>query len=217
MKYFKTTCLSLASISVGLFIAINGPTLPTLAYNLRVSIESISCVVTARGFGYLLGSIVVRSLMSIYCCLVLCFFSSIGSLVVPFVNYVSLLAAALSTAGFAMGFLDTVVYVLCLQIWGDKSGPRLQTLNFFYAVGTFVAPFIAIDFIMDTNVDITFSKNRTSLSDISVNATVQDSFPINSENFSVYPHPKHAAVKYAFVISSVFALLISLFSFSCIL
>jgi len=213
MKYFKTACLCLAFASVGLFIAIIGPTLPTLAYNLHVSIESISYVITARGFGYLIGSILsgfVYDKFNINLLLFAALFlTSIGSLVVPFVNHVALLAVALSTAGFAMGFLDTAGNVLCLQIWGDKSGPYMQTLHFFFSIGTALAPFSSVAFIMDANADLVFTSSQTSVTDIPSNATTQNTLLVTA-NYSLGTHQKHTAVKYAFIISSLFALGVSL-------
>ena len=209
MKYFKTVCLSLAFASVGLFIAIIGPTLPTLAYNLHVTIESISYVITARGFGYLFGSILSGLIYDKFNVYLLMFgallLTSIGSLIVPFVNYVSLLAAALSTAGFAMGFLDTAGNVLCLQIWGDKSGPYMQTLHFFFSIGTAFAPFFSVAFIMDANMDLNLPPNITSVSIIN---TTKHS--LTTADYSLKSHSKHTAVKYAFIISSLFAFFVSI-------
>ena len=213
MKYFKTACLCLAFASLGLFLAMIGPTLPTLAYNLQVSIESISYVITVRGFGFLLGSIVsgfIYEKFNVHLLLFgALFLASIGSLVVPFVNYVPLLAAALSTAGFAMGFLNTAGNVLCLQLWGDKSGPYMQTLHFFFSIGTVLAPFSSVAFIMDANVDVVINNEQTLPSAIPLSATTSHSNSISS-NYSLGPHPKHTAVRYAFIISSLFTLLVSL-------
>ena len=213
-KYFKTACLSLAFTSLGLFIAIIGPTLPTLAYNLHVSIDSISYVITARGFGYLVGSILSGLIYSKFDVHLMMFgallLTAVGAIAVPFVSYVGLLAFALSTAGFSMGFLDTAGNVLCLQIWGEKSGPYMQTLHFCFAIGTALAPFFSVAFIMDANI----AQNTTgteSLNSIQVfKNTTDDVDAFVTPNYTSEIHQKHNAVKYAFILCSVFCLLVSL-------
>ena len=211
VKYFKTVCLSLAFLSVGLFIAIIGPTLPTLAYNLFVDIESISYVLTARGFGYLLGSIISGLIYNKFDVHLMMFFAliltSVGAVVVPFVSYVSLLALALSSAGLSMGFLDTAGNVVCLQTWGDKSGPFMQTLHFSFAVGTTLAPFVAVPFIMSSNSTLSASSNHflnsTPLATMTV--TINNATAING-----FQHLKFYPVTYAFVVCGVFSLIVSI-------
>ena len=201
LKYCITLCVSLAFLSIGLFIALIGPTLPTLAFNLHVSIESISYVITARGFGYLLGTItsgLIYEKINIHIMLFAALsLTAVGSVASPLVNQVELLALSLTTAGFAMGFLDTAGNVLCLETWGDKSGPFMQTLHFFFAVGTTLSPFVAMPFIMETNT--VKAQNSSSLGFFSNDSVIETS----NEN-------KHFSVVYAFVVCSVLCSLIAL-------
>lgn len=206
IRYCITICLSLAFLAVGLFIALIGPTLPTLAYNLHVDIDSISYVLTARGFGYLIGTIIsglIYKKFNIHRMMfVTLLVTAIGSVSAPLVNHVELLAMSLFTAGFAMGFLDTAGNVLCLQTWGEKSGPFMQTLHFSFAVGTTLSPVVAMPFIMNANVT---NAPNVSRSNLHLNST--SGIKSLSENPSLN---KHFAVVYAFVICAAFCAIIAI-------
>ena len=158
LNYFKTFSLSLACLSLGLCIAVIGPTIPTLAYNLQVHIKSLSFILLSRAAGYLFGSIVGGIIygkfdphLMIFLALVL---TAVGTVIIPYLNLVVYVAIAISTVGVSMGFLDTAGNVMCLQIWGEKAAPFLQAFHFSFALGTTMAPLLAMPFIMEVNADI---------------------------------------------------------------
>ncbi|XP_078487668.1 sodium-dependent glucose transporter 1-like [Ciona intestinalis] len=168
MKYVKTACLCLAFLCLGLIIALPGPALPTLAYNLGVEINSISVIFTARAIGYLAGSIVSGFLhgkldayrMIGFALLV----TSAAFAGAPFFLSIILLAIAMSSVGVSMGFLDTGGNVLCLEIWGDESGPYIQSLHFSFALGATTAPLLIMEVVHNNttqNMSVTQSYNFT--------------------------------------------------------
>nr|CAB3258868.1 sodium-dependent glucose transporter 1-like [Phallusia mammillata] len=172
MQYAKTICLCLGFLALGVAIALPGPTLPTLAYNMNYTIMGISFVLPARAVGYLFGSILsgmvlnkLNQQLMIFSSL---FVSSIGLVLVPWVKAV-LLGVVMSSIGVSMGFLDTGGNVMCLRIWGEKkSEPFMQMLHFSFALGATAAPLIAQPFILDlSNSSLANNVSTTSETQIS--------------------------------------------------
>ena len=205
IKFFKTLCLCMGFFSLGLCVAVIGPTMPTLAYNLQVHISTLSFIVPARAAGYLLGSIVSGLIYEKFDSNLLIFFSvfttACGTLVIPFFNHVVLIAIAMCIVGVTMGFLDTAGNVMCLQTWGDNSGPYLQSLHFSFAIGTTVAPLVAFPFIMKVDDD-----NMNSMANTETSST--NSFTIESSTiFTVFE--RFYSVSYVFICCAVIGLMVS--------
>ena len=208
LKIFQSTCLALAFLALGLYIAMFGPTLPTLSHNLQVQIDTMSYILPGRAAGYLSGSIIsgliydkVDHHLMMFCSLSV---SAIGILLIPYMNHVVAVAVIMCFVSLSTGFLDTAGNVMCLQIWGNKSGPFLQALHFFFALGTTIAPLLAIPFIMDVE-----HKNK---SDQVLNATNKNETAIMSVNDSLRTDAleKFHPVVYAYFICAVFTGLIAL-------
>ncbi|XP_022105943.1 sodium-dependent glucose transporter 1A-like [Acanthaster planci] len=159
----RTLALCAAFLSLGLAIAVLGPTLVALKDQLAVSLPKISYVFVGRSIGYLAGSVVGGvtfewfhpSLLMAVSLLA----SGIGLIVAPFCHTLWILAAVISVVGLAMGALDTGANVVCLRLWGKRSSPFLQALHFCFAVGAFLAPLLAAPFIP---TDIILATNRTA-------------------------------------------------------
>ena len=195
-KYFKTVCVSLAFLSLGLYVAVIGPTLPTLAYNLQVHIDTMAYIIPARAVGYLAGSIVSGLVYKRFDPHLLLFISlfaiAAGTVFVPYLNSVIYLAVIMTTVSISTGFLDTSGNVMCLQIWGEKSGPFLQTLHFAFALGTTLAPLLAMPFIMEVQ-------------DQESQASVTSSYKMWSPNATSESPPveKFYLVSYAYIVCAV--------------
>ncbi|XP_039249153.2 sodium-dependent glucose transporter 1B-like [Styela clava] len=200
MRYFKTACLTAAFFVLGLCIALLGPSLPTLAHNLNTLDENLSFIVTARGCGYLIGSLLCALLfkrMNEYFLIAICLFlTALGNFAVPFMPQIALLAIAVLVAGTSMGILDTGGNVLCLSLWGTESEPWMQTLHFFFAFGATLSPMLAKPFIMESVLADHTTNSSTITPDTSTNAVIaaEDSFPL---------------VAWAFIIAATLALLVS--------
>nr|XP_002122926.3 sodium-dependent glucose transporter 1-like [Ciona intestinalis] len=209
MKYVKTACLCLAFLCLGLIIALPGPALPTLAYNLGVDIKPISVIFTARAIGYLSGSIISGFLHGKLDAYKMIGFSllltSAGFAGAPFFPSVVLLAIAMSTMGVSMGFLDTGGNVLCLEIWGDDSGPYMQSLHFSFALGATTAPLLAQPFIMEVIHNNDTTKNMTSVTQSYNFTPATETPPTLPTPDSGIPH-----VAWAFIICAIMTLIMAL-------
>ncbi|XP_071956105.1 sodium-dependent glucose transporter 1A-like isoform X2 [Antedon mediterranea] len=150
-RLIKTLFLCGAFMSVGLCIAVLGPTLPFLESQTGSTPSQIVYVFLGRGFGYFIGSIMtgcmfemLNPLMFIGICLATCTFSLCF---IPTASDVSLVMFLFVFIGLAMGSLDTGANVVCLRLWGKRSPPFMQALHFSFAVGALLAPLMVKPFL----------------------------------------------------------------------
>ena len=123
-----------------------GPTLPSLAANTQTSLASISLLFTAHSLGYLLSAIsggrlydrlpghavLVSSLLVTSAILAL----------VPLIPELWLLVIILLVSGAATGTLDIGGNTLLVWVHGERVGPFMNSLHFFFGVGAVSAPII---------------------------------------------------------------------------
>ncbi|XP_070545229.1 sodium-dependent glucose transporter 1A-like [Ptychodera flava] len=156
----KTFMLYFAFFSLGSCNAVVGPSLPDFQSQVRESLQKTSFVFTARSAGYLIGSVVGGACFDRYENQLLLALCSLGAAIfgvlVAFSNTFALLISIIAIWGFFSGFQETGINFACVKIWKD-SGPWIQGLNFFYAVGGTVAPLIAGPFLTSS-----ISVNSTS-------------------------------------------------------
>ena len=137
--YFLFICLGLDS-------AIIGPTLPALAEQTASRLGQMGLLFLAGAIGYTLGTMVggrvfdrVRGhpVLGIaqLCAAVLIFF-------IPLAPWLWLLLAILVCKGFAEGFVNTGANTLLVWTHGDKVGPFMNGLHFFFGLGAFLSPFL---------------------------------------------------------------------------
>jgi FHS family Na+ dependent glucose MFS transporter 1 len=153
LKYAITACECLGFFTVGLILALLGPTLLDLADNTGSSVAEIARAFTARSVGYFLGSVAGGKLFDSHfssTCLLLAGalgLATIGTFFAPLTTSLTALCFIVSLQGIAMGVLDTGGNVLLLKLWGAACGPYLQTLHASFGVGAFVSPFVAQAYI----------------------------------------------------------------------
>ncbi|XP_071957030.1 sodium-dependent glucose transporter 1-like [Antedon mediterranea] len=161
-RILKTVILFSSFISLGLAVAILGPTIPNLILQVGTGYSQLSFIFLTRGFGYMVGAVVAGFLIERFNPFRLLGFSlalcAIAMVLMPAVKSLQFLILLFILAGFAMGCLDTGGNVMCIQIWGPQSAPYMQALHFSFAIGALVAPLLAKPFI-----DIPFSGNATAL------------------------------------------------------
>jgi MFS transporter, FHS family, Na+ dependent glucose transporter 1 len=137
--YFLFICLGLDS-------AVIGPTLPALADQTASRLGQMGLLFLAGAIGYTLGTMVggrvfdqVRGhpVLGIaqLCAAVLIFF-------IPLAPWLWLLLAILVCKGFAEGFVNTGANTLLVWTHGDKVGPFMNGLHFFFGLGAFLSPFL---------------------------------------------------------------------------
>jgi FHS family Na+ dependent glucose MFS transporter 1 len=133
-------------ICLGLDSAIIGPTLPALADQTASRLGQMGLLFLAGAIGYTLGTMVggrvfdrVRGHPVLgsaqLCAAVLIFF-------IPLAPWLWLLLAILVCKGFAEGFVNTGANTLLVWTHGDKVGPFMNGLHFFFGLGAFLSPFL---------------------------------------------------------------------------
>ncbi|XP_053384560.1 uncharacterized protein LOC123537019 [Mercenaria mercenaria] len=150
-KLTKTICLSLGFLVLGLCVAIPGPTLLDLEDQVKATTFEMMIVFASRSLGYLLGALLGGVLFDcfdkqllLFCTLLV---SSVATVAIPWSLTLVVMATMFALQGITMGALDTGGNVFCIQLWGKKNPPYIQTLHFAFGIGAFVAPLLAKPFL----------------------------------------------------------------------
>jgi FHS family Na+ dependent glucose MFS transporter 1 len=142
-------------ITLGGTMAISGPALPWLAKNTGSRIDQISIIFVATSLGYMLGSLLsgraidripghrIQALTLLM--IALCAAS------VPVLHSLWFLVAVLFLLGTFQGALDVGCNTLLTWTHGDKVGPFMNGLHFFFGLGTFLAPLIFARVVLASN------------------------------------------------------------------
>lgn len=133
-------------ICLGLDVAILGPTLPALAGQTRASLGQMGLLILVGSIGAMLGTLVsgrifdrrrghpVLGVAQLAAAILLA--------LMPFVPWFWLLVAVVACKGLAQGFVNTGANTLLVWTHGEKSGPFMNGLHFFFGLGAFLAPFL---------------------------------------------------------------------------
>ena len=127
-------------------MALSGPALPWLAQHTNSRLDQISAIFVASSFGYLVGSLIGGQVYDRFeghriQALALLLISMSAALV-PVLHSLWFLVAILFLLGIFQGGLDVGCNTLLTWIHGEKVGPFMNGLHFFFGVGSFVAPLI---------------------------------------------------------------------------
>lgn len=135
----------------GLGVAITGPTLPALAGQTGVSLGTVGFLFLTGSGGYTLGTLVsgrvydrarghlVLGIAQVFSA---CMLASI-----PFAPSFWLLAAASVLRGIADGFMNTGANTLLSWTHGERVGPFMNALHFFFGLGAFLSPLLVAQLI----------------------------------------------------------------------
>lgn len=158
-KLTRTICLSLGFLVLGLCVAIPGPTLLDLEDQVKATTFEMMIVFASRSFGYLLGALLGGVLFDcfdkqllLFCTLLV---ASIATIAIPWSLTLVVMATMFALQGVTMGALDTGGNVFCIQLWGKKNPPFIQTLHFAFGIGAFIAPLLAKPFLSSTALNTT--------------------------------------------------------------
>ena len=133
-------------ICLGLGAAITGPTLPALAEQTHTHLGQMGLLFLAGSIGYTIGTFVsgrvfdrlrghpVMGIAQLFVA-VLIFF-------IPLTPWFWVLLAILACTGFANGFINTGANALLVWTHGEKVGPFMNGLHFFFGLGAFLSPFL---------------------------------------------------------------------------
>jgi FHS family Na+ dependent glucose MFS transporter 1 len=153
-KLITTIAYYLSFIIMGATTAASGPSLPTLAENTSSGLDRISLIFVFGPLGYLIGSyfggrafdrIPGHKVMS-----GILLTLGVASALIPIANTLSALLVFMFLSGLATGMLDVGCNILLLWTHGEKAGPFLNGLHFFFGVGSFGAPLLLAKILLST-------------------------------------------------------------------
>jgi FHS family Na+ dependent glucose MFS transporter 1 len=146
LPYIATTAYYLSFIILGLTTAVSGPSIPTLAEHTSSGLDRISLIFIFSSLGYIAGSyfggraydripghkLMVATLLAM----------AIALTLIPISRSLEMLLFAMFISGLASGILDVGCNILIMWTHGEKAGPFLNGLHFFFGVGSLIAPFL---------------------------------------------------------------------------
>ncbi len=133
-------------VALGLAYAVLGPTLTDLAANVGADLTRVAYVLSARGLGYLVGSLVGGRLYDtikgnpVMAGALLA--AAAVLLAMPFVSVLWLLIGLAFLLGAFLGAVDVGGNTLLVWLHRDKVGPYMNGLHLFFGVGAFLSPVI---------------------------------------------------------------------------
>lgn len=145
-QLLKTAGYYAAFVALGLANASLGPTLPGLAEQMQARLSEISYLFTARSLGYLLASLLGgrlydrlpgHTLMATMLLLIAAMLA-----LAPLMPALWLLLIIMLLLGIAESGVDIGGNTLLVWTHGDKVGPFMNGLHFFFGLGAFLAPII---------------------------------------------------------------------------
>ncbi len=150
-----TIAYYLAFIVLGMTTAASGPSLLKLAEHTASKLNQISLIFVFSALGYLIGSYFGgraydrfpgHKLMAITL-----LFIAIASIMIPLASTLSMLLFSMFLSGLVAGILDVGCNTLLLWTHGDKAGPFMNGLHFFFGVGSLIAPLLLAQVLLRTN------------------------------------------------------------------
>ncbi|MBN1250017.1 MAG: MFS transporter [Anaerolineae bacterium] len=146
LRHWTTGGYFAAFVALGLAYASLGPTLTELAANVGVALQQISYALSARGLGYLVGSVVggrlydrVKGHPLVATMLLL---TAALLVAIPFVSVLWLLVALIFVIGIFEGAIDVGGNTLLVWLHRDQVDPYMNAMHFFFGVGAFLSPVI---------------------------------------------------------------------------
>ena len=149
-----TIAYYLSFIILGLTTAASGPSLLKLAEHTASALDVISLIFVFSSFGYLVGSFFggraydrfsSHKLMSLTLIVV-----AVTCIFIPISESLTVLLFAMLLNGMAAGILDVGCNTLLLWTHGEKAGPFMNGLHFFFGVGSLIAPLLFAQVLLMT-------------------------------------------------------------------
>src|SRR6266540_1043915 len=147
----STTAYYLSCMTLGLIFATQGPSLPVLARHTDSGLNQISLIFVFNSLGYILGSFLSgraydrlpgHRFMSLSLLIVTAMMA-----LIPVIPILWLLLLIFFILGSANGAVDVGCNTLLQWVHGNKVGPFMNGLHFFFGVGTFIAPLLLARFL----------------------------------------------------------------------
>jgi FHS family Na+ dependent glucose MFS transporter 1 len=149
-----TIAYYMAFIILGLTTAAAGPSLLRLADHTASPLNIISYIFVMSSLGYLIGSffggrIYDRFSAHRFMSLTLVVMA-VTCIFIPISHTLALLLFAMFLNGLAASILDVGCNTLMLWTHGDKAGPYMNGLHFFFGVGSLIAPLLFAQVLLAT-------------------------------------------------------------------
>lgn len=145
-RQYQTLGYDAVFIALGLIYVCLGPTLQALAEQTGVGLKSISYVISAQALGYLLGAQVGGRLYDIMrghrLMAVMLLSGALMMVLIPLVSSLWLLVAVVLLLGAFLGAVDVGGNTLLVWVHGNKVGPYMNALHFFFGVGASISPLL---------------------------------------------------------------------------
>ncbi len=153
-RLVATAAYYLSFIILGLTTAASGPSLLKLAEHTGSELNIISYIFVFSSLGYLIGSYFggrAYDRFSSHRLMAMTLVVMAATCVaIPLSQSLSLLLLAMFLNGFAAGILDVGCNTLLLWTHGEKAGPFLNGLHFFFGVGSLLAPLLFARYLLQT-------------------------------------------------------------------
>ncbi|MCB8978550.1 MAG: MFS transporter [Ardenticatenaceae bacterium] len=151
----KVIAYFLAFIALGMTSAALGPTLPGLAEQTDTQLSGISFLFATRSLGYLAGSILAGRIYDRLpghpLLMVLLLLMGVSLALVPFIGQLWLLTFLMLLAGVMESGVDVGTNTLMVWRFGEKVGPYMNSLHFFFGLGAFLSPIIIAQTMLATD------------------------------------------------------------------
>ena len=195
-------------ICLGLGTAMVGPTLPSLAKQTGASLGQIGLLFLAGSIGATLGTFVggrifdrarghpVLGLFQLFAAALIIF--------IPFAPWLWLLILIMVCKGFADGIVNTGANTLLVWTHGEKAGPFMNALHFFFGLGAFLSPLLVAQVV---NIEGGYRWAYWALAAFAALVglrmlTLPGSPALVHAPASETPRPARSLIPYAFVISA---------------
>ena len=153
-KISKTAAYYYAFIILGLITGVFGPTINNLARHTQSTLNEISIIFAVRSFGYLVGSLIsgrlydrVRGHPLIIGALIA---TALAFVLIPLIPLLWLMTLVSFLLGLAESSIDVGGNSLLPWVHGDKVGPFMNGLHFFFGVGAFLSPMVVAQVVLST-------------------------------------------------------------------
>ncbi|XP_070569275.1 uncharacterized protein [Ptychodera flava] len=176
-RLLRTLPLFMASMGLGMYEAILGPSIADFQWNTGVHIDSIVIIFVFTNVGFAVGSLtsgVCYDTFNNDLVMALSLFAfSVAVAALSLCQSLPLLLTIGVLAGIADGFLETGTYSICVKIWRRDCHIYVQALQFSFALGATLSPLLASPFLIE--MDNNNGSNVTSALMSSVNPSLQGS------------------------------------------
>ena len=147
IKMRNTIGYYLLFLSLGFGMGITGPALPSLANQTMSTIGQIGMMLLASAIGYTIGTLIGGRVFDRaragHFILGACQLGSAAMLaIIPLAGSLPVLLLIVFLGGLPTGMINTGANTLLMWTHGEKSGPSINGLLFFFGLGAFLAPTI---------------------------------------------------------------------------